>query len=123
MIAVNRSDGQILWERTVREDLPHAGGHYTASLASQSAVTDGEHLFAYFGSHGLYCLDFKGETIWETDIGQMHTLHGHGEGSSPVLYRDMIIITWDHEGPSFVVAFDKRTGKERWKTSRDVVSS
>ena len=123
VIAVNRSHGEIIWERTVREDLPHAGGHYTASLASQSAVTDGEHLFAYFGSYGLYCLDFKGETVWETDIGQMHTLHGHGEGSSPVLYRDMIIINWDHEGPSFVVAFDKRTGIERWKTSRDVVSS
>ena len=123
VMAVNRWDGKVLWERTVREDIPHAGGHYTASLASQSAVTDGEYLFAYFGSHGLYCLDFNGESVWETDLGQMYPLHGHGEGSSPALYHDMIIITWDHEGPSFVVAFDKRTGEERWKTSRDEVSS
>ncbi|MCZ6680942.1 MAG: PQQ-like beta-propeller repeat protein [Candidatus Poribacteria bacterium] len=123
VIAVSRRDGNILWERTVREELPHAGGHYTASLASNSPVTDGEHLFAYFGSYGLYCLDLDGELLWETDLGQMHPMHGHGEGSSPALYRDTLIINWDHEGQSFVVAFDKRTGKERWKVSRDGVSS
>ena len=123
VIAVNRPDGKILWERTLREELPHAGGHYTASLASHSPVADGEHLFAYFGSYGLYGLDLDGALLWQTDFGQMHTLHGHGEGSSPALYRDAIIIKWDHGGPSFVVAFDKRTGKERWKVSRDGVSS
>lgn len=123
VIAVNRLDGKILWQRTVREELPHAGGHYTASLAPHSPVTDGEHLFAYFGSYGLYGLDLDGELLWETDLGPMHTLHGHGEGSSPALYRNTIIINRDHEGPSFVVAFDKRTGKERWKVSRDGGSS
>ena len=123
VMAVSRRDGKVLWERTVREELPHAGGHYTASLASNSPVTDGEYLFAFFGSYGLYCLSLSGELLWETDLGQMHPLHGHGEGSSPVLYRDTLIINWDHEGPSFVVAFDKRTGKERWKVSRDGVSS
>lgn len=123
VMAVNRRDGKILWERTVREELPHAGGHYTASLASHSPVTDGEQVFAYFGSYGLYGLDLDGALLWETDLGSMRTLHGHGEGSSPALYRDTIVINWDHEGSSFVVAFDKRTGKERWKVSRDGVSS
>jgi outer membrane protein assembly factor BamB len=122
-MAISHRDGKVLWERTVREDLPHAGGHYTASLASNSPVTDGEHLFAYFGSYGLYCLDLDGELLWETDLGTMHTLHGHGEGSSPALYGDTLIINWDHEGQSYLVAFDKRTGKERWKVSRDGVSS
>ena len=123
VMAVSRCDGKILWEQTVRDELPHAGGHHTASLASNSAVTDGEHLFAYFGSYGLYGLDLDGELLWETDLGQMHTLHGHGEGSSPALYHETLIINWDHEGQSFVVAFDKRTGKERWMVSRDGVSS
>ena len=123
VMAISHRDGKVLWERTVREDLPHAGGHYTASLASNSPVTDGEHLFAYFGSYGLYCLDLDGELLWETDLGTMHTLHGHGEGSSPALYGDTLIINWDHEGQSYLVAFDKRTGKERWKVSRDGVSS
>ena len=123
VMAISYRDGKVLWEQTVREDLPHLGGHYTASLASNSPVTDGEHLFAYFGSYGLYCLDLDGELLWETDLGTMHTLHGHGEGSSPALYGDTLIINWDHEGQSYLVAFDKRTGKECWKVSRDGVSS
>lgn len=118
VIAVNRRDGRILWKRIMREELPHAGGHYTASLASSSSVTDGEHLFAYFGSWGLYCLDLNGKLKWQIDLGQMHTLHGHGEGSSPALYRDTLVVNWDHEGQSFLVVFDKRSGQEIWKVDR-----
>ena len=123
VMAISRSDGKILWERIVREELPHAGGHHTASLASNSPVTDGEYLFAFFGSYGLYCLTVDGNLIWETDLGQMDTLHGHGEGSSPALYGDTLIVNWDHEDQSFVVAFDKRTGEQRWRVARDGASS
>jgi outer membrane protein assembly factor BamB len=123
VMGIDRRTGKILWEKTVREALPHAGGHYTASLASHSVVTDGERLFASFGSYGVYCLSLDGELLWESDLGRMHTLHGHGEGSSPALYGDVLIINWDHEGRSFLVAFDKRTGKERWKVERDGVTS
>lgn len=119
VLALNRHDGKVLWEKTVREDLPHQGGHYTASLASASPVTDGQMLFAFFGSWGLYGLDLNGELKWQADFGKMLTLHGHGEGSSPALYRDTLIINWDHEGQSFVVAFDKWTGKELWKAERE----
>ncbi|MDA1141133.1 MAG: PQQ-like beta-propeller repeat protein [Planctomycetota bacterium] len=121
--AFNRLDGKILWQRTVREELPHEGGHITASLASASPVTDGEHLFAYFGSWGLYCLDMDGNLKWQTDLGKMHTTHGHGEGSSPALYGETLVVNWDQEGQSFIVVFDKRTGKERWKVKRDEMSS
>jgi outer membrane protein assembly factor BamB len=123
VIAVDRRDGRILWQKTVREELPHQGGHHTASLASGSPVTDGERLFAFFGSWGLYCLDLNGELLWQTDLGQLDVLHGHGEGSSPALHGDTLVVNWDHEGESFVVAFDKRTGKTRWKTPRDRASS
>ncbi|MBI4622712.1 MAG: PQQ-like beta-propeller repeat protein [Verrucomicrobia bacterium] len=123
VMALDRRDGKILWKRTLREQLPHQGEHRTASLASASPVTDGEHLFAYFGSRGLYCLDLEGAVQWQTDFGQLKTLHGHGEGSSPALHGDTVIINWDHEGESFVVAFDKRTGQRRWKTPRDRASS
>ena len=119
VMALDRGDGTILWQRTMREELPHAGGHYTASLASSSPVTDGEYLVAYFGSWGLYCLDLNGHPKWQKSFGRMHTLHGHGEGSSPALYRDTLIVNWDHEGKSFLVAFDLRTGDERWKVGRD----
>ncbi len=123
VMGVSRRDGMILWERIVRDEVPHAGGHTTASLASHSLITDGERLFASFGSYGLYCLDLDGELLWEYDLGRMHTLHGHGEGSSPALYGDVLIVNWDHEGQSFLVAIDKRTGKERWKVERDGVTS
>ena len=123
VLAVSRSNGKILWQKTLREALPDEHGHYTASLASNSPVTDGQHVFAFFGSFGLYCLDFDGQLIWEADFGTMQSLHGHGEGSSPALYKDTLIINWDQEGPSFIVALDKKTGEKQWKVMRKEVTS
>ena len=62
----------------------------------------GESIFAHFGSYGLYCLDFEGNMKWKRDFGKMHSKHGHGEGSSPVLCGDSLVINWDHEEGSFV---------------------
>ncbi len=123
VIAINRRDGQIFWQKTVRENTPHEGGHYSGSYASASPVTDGERVYAFFGSQGLYCLSLSGSILWQTDLGDMHTKHGHGEGSSPALYKNTLVVNWDHEGASFVVAIDKRTGEQRWKRKRDEVSS
>jgi outer membrane protein assembly factor BamB len=123
VLAINRRDGKIIWERTVRRALPHEGGHYTASLASNSPVTDGKHVFACFGSRGLYCIDFDGNLLWNVNLGKILTKHGHGEGSSPALFGDTLIVNVDHEGQSFVIAFDKRTGKQRWKVMRQEVTS
>ena len=119
VVAISRADGTIVWQRSVREEFPHEGGHQTGSLASNSAVTDGERLVAFFGSRGLYCLDLNGAVQWQKDLGRMQTLHAHGEGSSPVIHGDWLILNWDHEGDSFLYAFDKRTGIERWKVARD----
>ena len=123
VLAVNRRDGAILWKKVLREEFPHEGGHETGSLASNSPVTDGERLYAFFGSRGLYCLDLNGDVKWQKDLGRMQTLHAHGEGSSPVVNGDTLIVCWDHEGESFLYAFDKRTGKERWKVPRDEKTS
>lgn len=102
VLAVDRRDGKIAWQQVVHESLPHEGGHYTGSLANASPVTDGELLFAYFGSHGLYCLTVDGKLVWEKDLGLMHSKHGHGEGSSPALFGEVLVVNWDHEGQSFV---------------------
>ena len=83
VLAVNRSDGGIARQHSVRSERPHEGVHETGSWASSSTLTDGEHLFAYFGSRGLYCLDMDGKPVWGKHFGDMHTLHGHGEGSPP----------------------------------------
>lgn len=122
-LAVDRATGETLWEKTLNEALPLEGAHYTASLASASPVADGEHVFAFFGSHGLFCLDHAGNVVWQNDLGQMHTKHGHGEGASPALHGSTLIINWDHEEESFVVALNKSTGKELWRKSRKEVTS
>ena len=118
VLAVSRETGKILWQETVHKDLPHEAGHQTASLASPSPVTDGERVYASFGSRGIYCLNLEGKLLWKRTLGEMHTKHGHGEGSSPVLHGDTLVINWDHEEKSVLMAFDKRTGDERWKVSR-----
>ena len=123
VMALSRSDGRVLWKKVVREEWPHEGGHQTGSPASNSPTTEGELLYAFFGSRGLYCLDFEGTVKWQKDLGKMLTLHAHGEGSSPVIYRDTLIVNWDHEGQSFLYAFNKRTGEQLWKVSRDEKTS
>lgn len=119
VFAINRADGSIAWRKVAREESPHAGIHETGTRASNSAVTDGEFLYAYFGSHGLYCYDMDGNLKWEKDFGDMRIKNSFGEGSSPALDGDRLILNWDHEGESFIVALDKRTGDEIWRKSRD----
>ena len=123
VLAINRDDGSILWEKIVDEERPHESTHVTGSWASCSPVTDGEYVIASFGSRGIYCLDIRGELAWKKDLGDMKVKHGHGEGSSPALHGDTVVINWDHEGDSFAVALDKHTGKEIWRAARDEVSS
>jgi outer membrane protein assembly factor BamB len=76
-------------------------------------------VFAYFGSRGLHAFDMNGNAKWSKDLGRMQTKMSFGEGSSPVLYKDKIVVNWDHEGADFIAAFDKRTGQELWRTERD----
>jgi len=123
VLAIERATGKTIWQTVVREELPHEAGHVTASQASASPVTDGEHVWASFGSRGLYCLDKNGKIVWEKDYGEMRTRNEFGEGSSPVLHGDTIFLTWDHEGDSFLVALDKLSGEERWKVARDEPTS
>ncbi len=119
IFAINRHDGKILWQRTVKEEAPQEGTHEMGSWASHSPVTDGKHVYAYFGSRGLFCFDMQGNFKWERDFGQLNKRMDFGEGSSPALYEDRIIVNWDHEGQSFIIALDKNTGKDIWKINRD----
>lgn len=123
IVCINRSSGKLLWSRTVLEAMPHQGHHVKGGFASQSAVTDGERVYAYFGSFGLYCYDFDGRLVWKHDPKPLMMEAGFGEGSSPALYGDTLVIVADQERQSYVVAFDKRTGKEIWKQDRDEASN
>jgi outer membrane protein assembly factor BamB len=115
----------VIWQKAVKTARPHEGYHRAyGSFASNSPVTDGKYVYAFFGSRGIYCYDFTGKLIWEKDPGvQMRMRLQFGEGTAPVLDGDQIILNYDHDGGSFILALDKRTGKELWKTDRDERSS
>ncbi len=121
--AHNRADGKVAWRKVVKEQTPHEGTHKDGSFASGSALTDGERVYAFFGSRGLFALDLKGNLVWEKQLGTMQTRLSFGEGASPVLHGDRLVVNWDHEGQDFVVALDKKTGKELWRAERDEPTS
>ncbi|QEG24538.1 outer membrane protein assembly factor BamB family protein [Mariniblastus fucicola] len=121
--AVDRESGKVLWEKAVNENVPHEGGHDSSSLAAASLVTDGAHVYAYFGSHGLFCLDFEGNVVWDRKFEPMHSKHGHGEGSSPALANGLIAINRDQEAQSYLLVLDAKTGEEKWRSDRAEVTS
>ncbi len=119
VMSISRSSGKVMWQKTVAEEVPQEATHDLGSWASGSPITDGEFVYAYFGSRGLYCLDMSGNLKWERDFGEMSKRMQFGEGSSPTLYGNTIIVLWDHEGDSFVATLDKKTGMDIWKMDRD----
>jgi outer membrane protein assembly factor BamB len=125
LISLDRRTGKVLWQKTARVAKPHEGYHRMyGSFASNSPVTDGKHVFAYFGSRGIFCYDLKGRLIWEKDFGvQMKMRLEFGEGTAPVLYENALILNMDHEGEDLMVVLDKNTGKELWRASRDEPSN
>jgi outer membrane protein assembly factor BamB len=124
VLAIDRKSGKTIWERTAREEAPHEGTHNQfGTYASSSAVTDGEVLIASFESRGFYGYDLEGNKLWEVDLGDKRMRSEFGEGTTPALYRDRFFVVWDHQGESFIVALDKKTGKELWRTKREEIDS
>ena len=126
LYALDRHTGKIVWERTAREALPHEGSHPdNGTWASSSAVTDGEHVIAFFESFGLYAYDLDGKLIWEKDLGDKRMRNQFGEGSTPALHGNHLVVVWDNfvPGTSFVVTLDKRTGAEIWRAERDEIDT
>lgn len=123
VISIDKNTGKINWQTVVKEVLPVERTHELGSWASNSPCTDGENIYAYFGSRGLYCLDFNGNIKWERNFGQMEIVMSFGEGSSPALYKDKIFVQWDHQGKSYMYALNKKTGEEIWKVERDEITS
>ena len=123
VISVDKTSGKINWQTTVIEEVPEERTHELGSWASNSPVTDGENIYAFFGSRGLYCLDMKGTVKWKRNFGQMDIVASFGEGSSPALSKDKIFIQWDHQGKSMMYAINKKTGEDVWKIDRDEITS
>lgn len=121
--SINRKNGSVIWQKVVRVQFPHEGTHQDGSWASQSCVTDGTYLIASFGSYGIYCFDLKGNMIWEKDLGNLSIRASFGEGSSPALYKDYLIINWDHEKDSHIFVLNKTNGDVIWEKGRDEITS
>jgi len=132
LICLEKTTGRIVWERTVYQGVPRVGRHLKSTYATATPATDGKRVIVSLGAEGLYSYDFDGHLLWTKDIG----LVGHssyGFGSSPTIFRDVVIVQCDTNldrkpgaaPSSFIAAYDLATGAERWRTSRqeDTVSS
>ena len=122
LMSIDRNTGKENWRRVAATQVPHEGHHRDHGYASGSPVTDGEHIIVSFGSRGLYCYDMKGKLQWKKDFGDMRMRNSFGEGTSPALHGDTVVLLWDHEGDSALYALDKKTGKLKWKTDRNEAS-
>lgn len=122
VMCLKRSDGSVAWKTKVNEAVPHEGKHSTNTFCSASPVTDGKHVYASFGSFGLFCLDMDGKVVWQREFGKMTTRNSFGEGASPALLDDSLAIVWDHEGQSFVEVMNAQTGKTIWRKDRSEAS-
>lgn len=120
VLCFDRKTGKLLWEKTARVATPHQAHHpQYGSFASNSPITDGKHVIAFFGSRGVYCYTLDGQLVWERDFGvQLQMLLGFGEGAWPALDGNILVLVFDHERDSFLVALDKNTGRELWRTPR-----
>jgi len=123
VICLNRNSGKELWRKTVHKAIPHEGHHKHNSFASASPTTNGTHLYCWFGSHGLYCLDLEGNLVWERDFGKLKMPASLGEGTSPVLHGNRLIINRDSAGKSYVLCLDASNGETIWRKERDEVAT
>lgn len=119
LLALDTASGRIVWEQTAYEGPVFDARHRRSTFAGPTATTDGRMVYAYFGPEGLYAYDLAGKLAWKV-VEKFHTL-GLGTGTSPVLFKNLVIVQRDEdEKTSVVAAYDKATGKEAWKTQRPV---
>lgn len=124
VLCLDRNSGKVLWEKTALTATPHEGYHYRyGSFASNSPVTDGKIIYAFFGSRGLYAYTVDGKSLWQKSFPPMRMRLGFGEGTAPVLHGNTLLLSFDQEDGSYLVALDKNNGKELWRVDRDEPSA
>jgi outer membrane protein assembly factor BamB len=124
VMCFDRNTGKLLWERVTATASPHEGYHARyGSFASNSPVTDGKHVYAFFGSRGLYAYTLDGQLAWKREFSPMQMRNAFGEGAAPLLDGNTLYLKFDQERDSYMLALDKTSGKELWRVTRDEVSS
>ena len=122
---LDKNTGKIIWERVAHKGVPKSKRHTKSTQANCTPATDGRYLVAHFGSEGIYCYDFRGNLVWQKDMGMLnpgpYTDPGveWGYASSPVIYKDKIIVQCDIPQKPYIALLDLATGRELWRTSRE----
>jgi outer membrane protein assembly factor BamB len=129
LVALDRRTGKVLWERVAHEGIPKTKRHPKSSQATATPVTDGRHVIVSFGSEGLYAYDIDGKLLWTKDLGVLNAGwfydpdYEWGVGSSPIIWKNLVIVQCDIQKNSFIAAFDVDTGQPAWRTAREEIPS
>jgi len=129
LMSLDKRTGKPLWERTAYEGVPREKRHIKATYANATPATDGRYVVAFFGSQGLYAYDLQGNLKWKRDLGRFDAgaydapSYEWGTASSPILYKDLVIVQCDQQKGSFVMALRLRDGDTVWKTPREELPS
>jgi hypothetical protein len=129
LIALDKRTGKVLWDRVAHEGVPKTKRHPKSSQASATPVTDGRHVIVSFGSEGLYAYDVDGSLLWTRDLGVLNAGwfydpdYEWGVGSSPIIWKNLVIVQCDIQKNSFIGAFDVATGQPVWRTVREEIPS
>lgn len=119
VICIDVTSGSEIWRKTVKEGKPPMPRHGTNTYATETPVTDGERIYAYFGMNGVHCLDMDGKLLWQKDLGVYEMRAGWGTASSPTLFGDRLFLQIDNQEQSFLVALQTKSGDEIWRVNRD----
>ncbi len=126
---LDKKSGRILWSQTAYEGIPRAKRHVKASQANSTPATDGRYVVALFGSEGLDCYDMDGKLLWKKDLGILNPglwddpNSSWGHSSSPIIYRDLVIVQADGHKQSFIAAFNLKDGTQAWRVERGEITS
>jgi outer membrane protein assembly factor BamB len=123
VLCLDLTSGKFLWNRQIHTGKPESSIHLKNSFASETPVTDGEHVYCYFGNVGIFCLDFEGKLLWSRKLKSHKTRFGWGTAASPVLHKDRLYLINDNDESSYLLAIDKKTGNEVWRVDRDEKSN
>jgi outer membrane protein assembly factor BamB len=123
VICLEAATGKTLWSKEAIKSRPRLGTHRDNTYASETPVTDGEHIVVYFGMMGLFCYDLEGKELWEKDLGNFPMQNEWGTSSSPIIHDGLLFLQIDNEQKSFLVAFDVATGEEKWRKDREEASN
>ncbi len=123
LLCLDLDSGAVKWERQLHHGAPAQPVHLKNTYASETPVTDGERVFVYMGNVGVFAVNFDGRIAWSKSIQPQKTRYGWGPAASPVLHRDKLYLVNDNDEHSYLLALDKTTGQEVWRTDRDEKSN